>query len=101
MKIPNDRVQKIDRPELCETYVDSIGLCTFDGMAMRMELCITRLDEPKPPAAPKAKRYPCCRLVLSPEAAVDVFNSLQQMLGAMAASGIVKQEQAPPVNKPN
>lgn len=95
MKLPSDKVKKIDRPEICETYVDSLGLVTFDGTAMRMELCVTRFDEPNPPAAPSGTRYTASRLVLSPDAVIDVFNALQNIIGAMAAKGLVKQEMAP------
>lgn len=90
MKLPESNVRYIDRPEISETFVDSIGLCIFDGNSVRAELCVDRLDKPKPPKQ-TARRYPACRLVLSPDAAVDLFNSLSNIINLMQQKGLVSQ----------
>ncbi|MDX2498322.1 MAG: hypothetical protein QNL11_10525 [Desulfobacterales bacterium] len=40
----------VDRPEVSETFADSIHGLSFDGQSMRIEFCTTRLDSPQPPS---------------------------------------------------
>lgn len=95
MKLPEKQLRYIDRPEIYETYADSLGLSTFDGHSLRVELCVTRLDPPSPPKQPTGRKYPTCRLVLSPEASVELFNQLQQMIGVMQQQGLVVKNEPP------
>lgn len=95
MKLPPDKIKYIDIPELQETFVDSMGLSIFDGNTLRLELCVTRLNEPKPPKAPTGKKYPVCRLVLTPDTTVELYNQLNQLIGLMAQQGLVKKEDVP------
>lgn len=94
MKIPEKNIRYVDLPELSETFADSTRLILFDGQSARIEFCITRMDEPKPPKEPTAKRYPVCRLVLTPEAALNLSNNLQNIINAMQKNGIVKRIEA-------
>ena len=86
----------IDRPEISETFADFIHSLNFDGQTMRIEFCATRLEKPKPPNPPTAKQYPICRLVLTPTAAIDLFNKLQQIMSALEKSGALKRASIPP-----
>ena len=36
-----------DRPDLFETFADSVGPWSFDGNTLRIEFMVTRLDPPK------------------------------------------------------
>jgi hypothetical protein len=58
MKLPADKIQYIDLPDVFETFVDSFGNMTFDGQIARIELCVTRLNDPHPPNPPTARKYP-------------------------------------------
>ena len=89
--LPEAKAQYVDRPELAETFVDSIRLTTFDGQALRMEFCVTRLDEPKQSSQPTGKRYPACRLVMPPETVVELYNRLGGLIAAMEKRGVVKR----------
>jgi hypothetical protein len=86
----------VDRPEISETFADSIHSLNFDGQAMRIIFCTTRFDEPKPPKPPTAAQFPICRLVLTPVAALDLFNKLQQVIKALEQSGAVTRGPIPP-----
>jgi hypothetical protein len=86
-----------DRPEVSETFADSSRAVTFDGQTMRIEFCTIRMDEPKPPNPPTGRQYPVCRLVLTPNAAVDLFNKLQQIMAALEQSGAIKKN--PPITQ--
>ena len=83
-------VRYIDRPEVAETFADSITNVTFDGQTLRMELAVTRLDDVKPNTPLNGRRYPACRLVLSPSAALDLINRVQQITAAMTQAGTLK-----------
>ena len=80
----------IDRPEVTETFSDSIEGTFFDGQTLRIEFCVNRLDPLKPNAPPTGRRYPACRLVLTPGAALELMNRMQQISAAMIKAGVLK-----------
>ncbi len=92
MNLPDDKAKFVDNPSLSETFVDSIHHVFFDGHTLSVELCVTRIDEFKPPNPPTAKRYPVCRLVLTPQAMVQLSNNLQQFMSALEQQGLIKKE---------
>jgi hypothetical protein len=96
MKISPQQITDVDRPEVAETFVDSLALSTFDGAAARLTFCVLRMQEPQPGKAAEFKRYPVCRMVLTPDATVELFNRLNQMMGALQKLGLVKIEPGKP-----
>jgi hypothetical protein len=84
-----------DRPDVAETFTDSIRGLIFDGQTMRIEFCTTRMDPPLPQQDPTASQYPVCRLVLPPNAAIDLYNRLQQILQALEKDGKITRNQPP------
>jgi hypothetical protein len=96
MKISPDQIQDVDRPEVTETFADSLALSTFDGAAARLTFCVRRMQEPQQGKPPQFKKYPVCRMVLTPDATVELFNRLNQMMGALQKLGLVKLEPGKP-----
>jgi len=90
------QIHYFDRPEISETFADSIRGVLFDGQTMRMEFCATRMDPVQPQKEPTARQYPVCRLVLPPIAAIDLYNRLQQVLQALEKDGKIVRNQPPP-----
>jgi hypothetical protein len=86
----------IDRPECTETFADSINSLSYDGQSLRIEFGVTRADEMKPNAPVTGRRYPACRLVLPPAAAIDLINKIQQVAAALVQAGLVKSTPATP-----
>jgi hypothetical protein len=84
-------VRYVDRPECGETFADSVNTVFFDGQTMRIEFGITRMDEMKKDQPLTGRRYPACRLVLAPAAAIDLINKMQQTAAALQQAGLVKQ----------
>ncbi len=80
----------VDRPDCQETFADSINAVFFDGQTMRIEFGVTRMDELKQDAPLTGRRYPACRIVLAPAAAIDLINKMQQTGAALAKAGMVK-----------
>ena len=58
--------------------------------ALRIEFGVTRFDEVKANSPITGRRYPACRLVLPPAAAVDLINRMQQIANALTQAGVVK-----------
>jgi hypothetical protein len=85
--------QYVDRPEVSETFADFVQRIQFDGQTLRIEFCVSRLDDGKPSAtAAVGKRYPACRLVLSTAAAVDLMNKMQQITAELIKAGVLKAD---------
>ena len=85
----------VDRPELVETFADSVRGVMFDGSVLRVELCVTRLAGTGAAGGQASMtRQPACRLVLTATGAVELFNQLQQVMGALAQQGVVKRNEA-------
>ncbi len=83
-------IRYVDRPEIAETFADAVTGVMFDGQTLRIEFAVTRLDEVKPNTPITGRRYPACRVVLPPGAAVDLINRMQQIAAALTQAGTVK-----------
>jgi len=84
------KIQQVDHPELSETFADSIDSVFFDGQTLRINFGVTRFDQPQQPPATTARRYPCCRLVLTPRAGVELMNQIQKIMTGMIQAGVLK-----------
>ena len=94
-------IRYIDRPECTETFADSINHVYFDGQSLRIEFGITRLDDVKPNTPVTGRRLPAQRMVLTPMAAVELINRMQQVGAALTQAGVLKAnpaEDAPTTN---
>ena len=83
-------VRYVDRPDCEETFADAVNSVFFDGQTLRIEFGITRMDEMKKNTPVTGRRYPACRLVLPPAAAIELINKMQQTAAALEQAGIVK-----------
>jgi len=83
-------IRYLDRADMEETFADSISGLIFDGQTLRIEFAVTRFDEVKANTPITGRRYPACRLVLPPAAAVDLINRMQQIATALTQAGVVK-----------
>ena len=85
----------VDRLECNETFADSINTLSFDGQSLRIEFGVTRLDERKSNEPLTGRRYPACRLALTPAAAIDLINKMQQIGAALTQAGVIKTVPTP------
>jgi hypothetical protein len=88
-------IRYIDQPDMAEVFADSINNVYFDGQSLRLEFGITRLDEVKPNTPVTGRRYPAQRMVLTPVAAVELINRMQQVGAALTQAGVLKPAAAP------
>jgi hypothetical protein len=87
---PQATIRYIDRPDVTETFADSVSGLVFDGQTLRIEFAVTRLDEVKPGAAITGRRYTTCRLALPPATAIELINRMQQIGAALGQAGLVR-----------
>ncbi len=87
---PVTNFRYIDRPECMETFADCITGLTYDGQTLRLEFGVTRVDDAKPNAPMNGRRYPVCRLALTPGGAIDLINKVQQIAKALTQAGQAK-----------
>jgi hypothetical protein len=92
------KIQYVDLPNLSETFADAIDHVFFDGQTLRINFGVTRFD-PQQPA--NARRYLVCRMVLTPGAAIELMNQIQQLTTKMAQAGVLKPNAPPPAEKKN
>jgi len=81
------KIQYVDLPSLSETFADAIDHVFFDGQTLRINFGVTRVD-PQQPA--NARRYPACRLVLTPGAGIELMKQIQQLISKMVQAGVLK-----------
>jgi hypothetical protein len=92
---PGATIRYLDRPEIAETFADSVTGVVFDGQTLRLEFAVTRLDEVKPNTPITGRRYPTCRVVLPPTAAIDLINRMQQIAAALTQAGVTRAAPRP------
>ena len=93
------KYQYVDRLEVAETFADFVNRIQFDGQTLRLEFCVTRIEDQPASESPRGTRYPACRLVLSAAAAVDLMNKMQQITANLVKAGVLKADQpTPPTN---
>jgi hypothetical protein len=93
-------IRHVDRPDCIEIFADTVSQAYFDGQSLRIEFSVTRLDDVKPNSPITGRRYPVQRLVLTPTAAVDLINRMQQVGQALAQAGVVKANPPRPGGAP-
>jgi hypothetical protein len=93
-------IRYVDRADMVETFADSVTGLIFDGQTLRIEFGVTRFDDVRPNSPISGRRYPACRLVLPPVAAVDLINRMQQIAAALTQAGVVKAAQRPTAPPP-
>jgi hypothetical protein len=79
----------VDRPELSETFADSVHRVLFDGSTARIEFVVTRWDEVGTSPLRKATLIPTCRLVLPAAGLLELINKIEGMRDALAAQGLI------------
>ena len=82
----------VDLPQVSETFADFISRIQFDGQTLRIEFCVSRLDDQKPSGPATGQRFPACRLVLSATAAIELMNKMQQITASLIKAGVLKSD---------
>jgi hypothetical protein len=99
---PPPKLRYQDRPEIPETFADSIRSCVFDGQLLRIEFTVSRYDDPGALGILEGRQVPVSRLVLNRSALADLFNRIGQLGGALRKAGVIAEGAAKPepANRP-
>ena len=82
------KIEYVDVPSISETYADNVRGMMFDGQSVRLELCVTRMDEPQKGSAEiTGKRQTACRVVLPLNTALELSTKLGRMMSTLAKRG--------------
>lgn len=81
----------LDRPDVNETFIDTVESISVDNDCLRIELSVTRLDLRKRTNPPSGSRHPACRLVMPVTTVPDLYNQLSRIINAMEKKGKVKR----------
>jgi hypothetical protein len=88
------KIEYVDVPSIAETYADSVRGMMFDGQSVRLELCVTRMDEPQNGAAEiTGKRQTAVRVVLPMNTALELSSKLGRMMTNLAKRGAERKAQ--------
>ena len=79
------KIEYQDVPAVNETFADTVHAIAYDGQTFRVEFCVTRMDDAGEDGARSGKRRTACRMVLSPNAALELSAKLSRVLGAVAS----------------
>lgn len=90
----------VDDRSLRETFSDSVSNVSFDGTVVRLDLEVHRYTEIDPPKEPSGEIVPVARMVMTPQATIDLFNKLNQVMAAFEQGGLISRKSSPPV-RPN
>jgi len=90
----------VDQPQISEIFADSLERIRFDGQTLRLEFCVTRMDDPKELQAMTGKKYTACRLVMPPHGLLEMFDKLNAMVSALEKQGLIKRNVSPFVYPP-
>lgn len=86
----------VNIPSVSESYADGVEPTIFDGHSARITFSIQRFEgTPKPGQPPRSVRVPSARIVLAPQAAVELYNQLSRLIGLMEQQGVVKRDRPP------
>ena len=92
---PTVALRYVDRPDCAETFANLITSVYYDGQTLRLEFAASWVDEVKPKSPVTGRRYPVCRLVLTPGAGVELINRMQQVAAALTQAGVLTAQQRP------
>jgi hypothetical protein len=92
----------VDRPEIADTFVDALRRATFDGVNVRIEFTVNRLDDPQPAVPPTGKALTACRIIIPLTAFLAVSKQFETLVSTLHAKGVLRQIQNPPADgRPN
>ena len=92
--LPEEKFQINPHHEIRETFADQLGTMYFDGTSLRIDLLVTRVDQPTSP--PTGERHVVSRLALSPRCTIDLINQLNKLSATLAKAGLFKTEPPAP-----
>jgi len=83
----------VERPDVAEMFADHCEQVIFDGQTLRLELAVTRYASATSSKAPTRRRTTACRLVLTPQGGLQLFEQLARVVAAMEKKGLLTKSE--------
>jgi hypothetical protein len=90
----------VDRPDVGETYVDSLERIHSDGPTVRIELVVNRIGAPTAPGPATGQRHTAARLVLPITGFPDFVSKVNGLMNTLVQQGTLKAPQIAPATAP-
>jgi len=84
-------LEYIDRPDVRETFVDSLESVMYDGSSLRMEFAVHRFAAPNAHGNAKNKKVTAARLIIPLSGAIGLTSQLTALLEALEQQGAIGQ----------
>jgi hypothetical protein len=84
----------VSRSHAPARFCSKLRALFFNDVFNDLTNAMKSVDEVKPDAQTTARRYPASRIVLSPGAAVELINRMQQIGAALIQAGLAKTASA-------
>ena len=81
----------VERPDVIETFVDSLETVIFDGTSVRMEFVVHRFDPPNAKGVPSGRKVTAARLVLPLSGALNLASQLESLIAALSKQGAIRE----------
>jgi hypothetical protein len=91
----------VDRPEVSEAYADLLGRVYAEGITLRMEFVVHRLDNAEPGQAITGKALTASRVVIPITSLLDTITKLQIVANQLQAGGMLRPIHDPGAQRPN
>lgn len=91
----------VDRPEISETFVDSLESCSFVDGVFRLEFAVKRVAPPQPPKQPTVNKVVAARIAMTLPGLMGMANQINGLIAALQKQGTVQQIQTPPPSSIN
>jgi hypothetical protein len=88
-----EELKYVERPDVGETYVDSLQSVMYDGNSLRMEFVVHRFGSPLPNGKANNRKLTAARLVIPLGGAINLTAQLNAIMGALEQQGAIGQVQ--------
>lgn len=84
-----EEVKYIERPDVRETFVDSLESVMYDGSSLRMEFVVHRFGPPQSNRSANKTKMTAVRLVIPLRGAIGLTSQLNALMGILEQQGAI------------
>jgi hypothetical protein len=84
-------LEYIDRPDVSETFVDTLQSVMYDGSSLRMEFAVHRIAPPNANGRASNKKVTAVRLVMPLAGAIGLTSQLSGLMEALEQQGAIAE----------
>jgi hypothetical protein len=89
--VESGELECIDRPDVSETFVDSLESVMYDGNSFRMEFAVHRFSPPNASGRASKKKVTAVRLVIPLAGAIGLTSQLSALMEALEQQGAIAE----------